>query len=125
MANRFLNRAALPLEEIAVLTGSSIPLEYQVSTARPFQWVKAVLYVTAKAGTTPTLDVKIQTSADTLSWTDLTNGAFTQVTGSTGLAYLESIQIPIFTGKYIRFYWTITGTGSPSWTFSADFTLDD
>ncbi len=72
----------------------------------------AVLNVTAHAGTTPTLDVKFQVSADKITWTDL-GDAFTQVTT------VDSQTIKKITanfGKYIRAVLTIGGTGGPSYT---------
>jgi hypothetical protein len=40
----------------------------------------AILSASAGTGTTPTLDVKLQHSDDNVTFADVTNGAFTQVT---------------------------------------------
>ena len=124
MANRFPNGAALPLATYSAATGTHPCLEYEISTARPFQWITAVLKVSAKTGTTPTLDVKIQISTDTKTWTDLTGGAFTQVTGATGLPSTETLYLTVSSGRYMRLYYAIGGTAGPSWDFIADFTLN-
>src|SRR5947207_292321 len=60
----------------------------------------AYLNVTAASGTSPTLDVKFQDSADGTTWYDVPSGAFTQktATGSQRLAlsnvgpYLRAVQ---------------------------------
>lgn len=73
------------------------------------------LSVTARSGTTPTLDVKLQTSANGTDWTDLTP-AFTQVTGSTTLPFTERKTIAGLQ-EYVRAVWDVGGT-SPSFTGS-------
>lgn len=69
------------------------------------------LATTARSGTTPTLDVTIQTSADgSTNWSSI--GTFTQVTNT-------GTQHKVFTGldRYVRASWTIGGT-TPSFTFA-------
>ncbi len=81
--------------------------------------LRASLSVTAHAGTTPTLDVKVQTSHDgSTNWTECTaNGAataaFAQVTTANGTTSL------IVTGldRFVRVVATIGGT-TPSYTYS-------
>lgn len=67
------------------------------------------LNVTAASGTTPTLDVTVQTSPDATNWTSV--GTFTQKT-TTGS------QTKTFFGldRYVQVIWTIAGT-TPSFTF--------
>ena len=70
--------------------------------------LKIVLDSGAGGGTTPTLDVKIQDSADNSSFTDVVNKAFAQVGAS---ASLQSLGIDTRGVKrYIRAALTITGT---------------
>lgn len=72
------------------------------------------LNVTAGSGTTPTLDVAIQTSYDgSTNWVAI-GTAFTQATGVTS-------QRKVYPGcdRYIRAVATIAGT-TPSFTFSVD-----
>ena len=68
------------------------------------------LKVTSASGTTPTLDVKVQTSPDGTTWTDV--GTFTQVTA-------VSTQHKVFSGldRFVRGVATIGGT-TPLFTFS-------
>lgn len=74
--------------------------------------MKARLLVTAASGTTPTLTLKIQESADNSNWNDLVT--FPQVTdvGETFVT-VESKK------KYLRTHATIGGT-TPSFTYSVD-----
>ena len=70
--------------------------------------LKIVLDSGAGGGTTPTLDVKIQDSADNSSFTDVVNKAFVQVGAG---ASLQSLGIDTRGVKrYIRAALTITGT---------------
>jgi len=71
---------------------------------------RLTLAVTAGSGTTPTLDITIETSADGTTWR--TAGTFTQATGVTS-------ERKSFSGidKFIRARSTIAGT-TPSFTFS-------
>lgn len=72
---------------------------------------RLTLDVTVVSGTTPTLDVVIQTSPDNSAWTTAFNG-FGQVS-AVGSQYRE---IPC-AGRYIRAVCTIGGT-NPSFTMS-------
>lgn len=81
--------------------------------------IVAQLASDAGTGTSPTLDVKFQTSYDGTDATaiDLPNGAFTQV------AAAASGQIKTLTGahRFIKVVWTITGT-TPSFNFGVYIT---
>jgi hypothetical protein len=73
--------------------------------------LRLTLDITAASGTTPTLDVAIQTSQDgSTGWT--TVASFAQ---QTGVATVRKV----FAGfdRYARASWTIAGT-TPSFTFS-------
>jgi hypothetical protein len=82
--------------------------------------VIAQLDSNAGSGTTPTLDVKFQTSIDGADATavDVTTGAFTQVTT------VASMQIKSLTvlHKFVKMIWTIAGT-TPSFTFGVYITV--
>lgn len=71
------------------------------------------LAVTAHAGTTPTLDVKVQTSVDDVDADYVDVAAFTQVTT------VNSTTRKIFTGldRFVRVVATIAGT-TPSYTYA-------
>lgn len=75
--------------------------------------IEAELNVTAASGTTPTLDVTLETKTDTGDW--YTVGAFPQQTG------IVANVGRVFTGlgDQIRWKWTIGGT-TPSFTFTVD-----
>jgi hypothetical protein len=71
-----------------------------------------LLTVSAASGTTPTLDVQVQTSNDgSTGWT-IVGTAFTQATGTT-------TQRKTFSSldRFVRVAWTLGGT-TPSFTFS-------
>lgn len=74
---------------------------------------KAIVSVGAASGTTPTLDLKIQYSADgSTGWTDITDATFTQLT-TTGRQEIHFVAPE----RYVRAVATIAGT-SPSFTFA-------
>lgn len=81
--------------------------------------IVAQLQSDAGTGTSPTLDVKFQTSYDGTDATaiDLPNGAFTQV------AAAASGQIKTLTGahRFVKVVWTIAGT-TPSFNFGVYIT---
>lgn len=72
----------------------------------------AALDVTVVSGTTPILDVKVQTSDDNIDWYDA-GSAFAQITAASKPAVLKLTNF----GNYVRAVWTIGGT-TPSFTFS-------
>lgn len=74
----------------------------------------------ATAGSSPTLDVKIQDSADgSTGWNDVTGATFAQVTTS---ASLEAIPLDTNLCKqYVRGVATIGGTSTPTFAFSVVF----
>ena len=70
--------------------------------------LKVILNSGAGGGTTPTLDAKIQDSADNSAFADIPGKVFTQVTGN---ASIQSLAIDTRAVKrYIRADLTITGT---------------
>lgn len=71
--------------------------------------MKAILSVGTVSGTTPTLDVKIQESADNSTWSDVSGAAFTQATA----AQAPELKSFTRTKRYLRAVYTIAGT-SPS-----------
>lgn len=72
----------------------------------------ALLTVTAASGTTPTLDLTVETSHDGSTGWAAVGTAYTQATGATTQRKSFS---PL--DRFIRFVWTIGGT-TPSFTFS-------
>ena len=99
----------------ATLTGTGIDvLEYEGVAL-------VLLNASAGTGTTPTLDVKLQHSDDDSTYTDITNGAFTQVTDAAETAGVKVMKVNASDLKrYLRVVGTITGT-SPSFEFGVEF----
>lgn len=93
----------------STLTGTAFDLQQYQGV------VKIIQHVGAVSGTSPTLDGKIQDSADgSTGWADVSGAAFTQVTAANNL---QSIGVDTRVAKrYIRYVGTIAGT-SPSFTF--------
>lgn len=73
------------------------------------------LHVTAKSGTSPTLDGKIQHSADGSTWADLITFAQRTAIGA------ERVEVTGTVNRYLRFIRTIGGTG-PSFSVTVGFT---
>lgn len=78
----------------------------------------AQLHSDAGTGTTPTLDVKLQTSFDgtDANAVDIPSGSFTQVVAASN--QLKSVSL---FHNYIKVVWTIAGT-TPSFNFGVYFT---
>ena len=89
-------------------TGTGTQVDNTTSTANGGA---AYLHVTAASGTTPSLTVKVQHSADGSTWADLaTHTAVTAANQSERIAFSGTVN------RYLRASWTISGT-SPSFTF--------
>jgi len=71
----------------------------------------------AGTGTSPTLDVTIEDSADDSSFAAITDAAFTQVTGTASARKL--VVNKDSARRYVRVKYTIGGT-TPSFTFSVN-----
>lgn len=80
--------------------------------------ITGTLTVTAAAGTNPTLDVTLETTADGTNY--YTAGSFTQKTAA------ATADAKVFgdLGSLSRWKWTIGGTDTPSFTFSIAATAD-
>lgn len=81
------------------------------------------LEVGAVSGTSPTLDVKIQDSADNSAFADVAGLTFTQVTASNNSQILRIEGLNTATRRrYLRAVGTIAGT-SPSFAFGVEILL--
>lgn len=81
------------------------------------------LEVGAVSGTSPTLDVKIQDSADNSTFADVTGLTFTQVTASNNSQVLRVSGLNTSTRRrYLRAVGTIGGT-TPSFAFGVEILL--
>jgi len=73
----------------------------------------------ASAGTTPTLNVKLQHSDDDSTYADVTDGAFTEVTDAA--AVVEALKFNVSDLKrYLRVIGTIAGSGA-TFDFGVEF----
>lgn len=97
-------------------------------TNRDARGVVLSIKTTASSGTSPTLVVKVQGSANGTDWYDITGAAtatintntttiLTVYPGTTAVAN-QVIALPL--PRLWRIYWTIGGTGGPTYTFSVD-----
>lgn len=104
----FVYTEPFPAVASAARTTSSAATAYEVGNRNTLR--SLTMAVTASSGTTPTLDVRVETGPDNSTWT--TVGSFTQATGVTS-------QTKSFAGldRYARVAWTVGGT-TPSFTFS-------
>jgi len=76
---------------------------------------RLTMVTTAKQGTTPTLDVIVESSPDNTNWT--TRGTYAQrVSGTTLPNTLYLVVAPL--DEYLRVSWTSGGTNTPGWTFT-------
>lgn len=109
MANRPVQGDVAFASAARTATASSGPI------AAPGYATLCVLLVhcTAASGTTPTLDVALDGSADNSSYSAITGGAATQLTAAG-----NRTACALATTNYVRVTATIGGT-TPSFTFSA------
>lgn len=85
-----------------------------------------VIVTTANSGTSPTLTVKVQGSADGTTWYDIPGATTASITTNTttvltvypGVTVAANAAVSQPIPRMFRVHWTIGGTGSPSWTFS-------
>ena len=107
--------ALLPMQDIAATgDGTGIDITDFVGQAAVTLSAKNV------AGTTPTLIVKLQDSANNTDFADIAGAVFTTVTeAGTKAATLEKITISLDSARrYIRAVKTIGGTSSPQFLVS-------
>lgn len=98
----------------STLTGSAVDLQGLSGEATVILDSSA-----ATAGTNPTLDVKIQDSADgSTGWADVTGAAFTQVT-STASQQRLSVNVSEIK-RYVRTVGTLGGTSTPTFVYSVN-----
>lgn len=101
------------LHALSAVTATGTGTAFDGGAATATGW-RATLHCTARSGTTPTLVVKLQDSADNATFADV--ATFTTLSAAGGL-YLASAAGATLR-RYVRVIWTVTGT-SPSFTFAA------
>jgi hypothetical protein len=107
--NQFVEGDAVMLHASAARTATGSGPTVAVGTHHT---ARLSLDVTAASGTSPSMTVTIEHSADGTTWVAHPQGAFTAVTAS-------GSQRKVLSGldRFVRAVWTITGT-TPSFTFS-------
>ncbi|GIW70326.1 MAG: hypothetical protein KatS3mg101_1073 [Patescibacteria group bacterium] len=81
-----------------------------------------ILEVGAVSGTNPTLDVKLQESADGSTWADISGATFAQVTAANNSQILRVEGLGTSRKRYIRAVATVGGT-SPSFNTACEVLL--
>jgi hypothetical protein len=107
--------ALVPMADITETTsGTGIDVTDYVGT------IAVALSAKNVAGTSPTLIVKLQDSADNSTFADITGAVFTTVTAAgTKASTLQTISVSIDSAaKYIRAVQTIGGTDAPEFLLS-------
>lgn len=102
--------APLALRDDAEATGPELELGDRAT-------VRLALTVTAKAGTSPTLDVTIETSHDGANWYEA--GAFAQLSDPDLTSGPLVVRKIVAIDRFVRAKWEVGGT-DPSLTFSLD-----
>lgn len=100
----------IPAARTTTANGTSIDVLDYMGVA------KAILDSALGTGTTPTLDVKIQDSADNSVFADVAGAVFAQVTAAANVLLAIALDMDAVR-RYIRAVATIGGT-TPSFTFS-------
>lgn len=88
-------------------------------------WAKTPIFVIncdQAGGTSPTLDVTIETK-DPISGEYDTIATFTQITSSPANEFLHALDTGKMLGNVIRVKWEIGGTNNPNFTFSVSAIL--
>lgn len=99
-------------------TGTARNLGLVGSGQKLYAW----LHVFAKAGTTPTLDVVIESDDGSGFASPVTRITFGQKTGESS-EWATPVAGPIATDTWWRAKWTIGGTGGPSFTFAVGLAI--
>ena len=101
----------LPMQSVTA-TGNGTGVDVQQFVGE----ISVLLASKATAGTTPTLDVTLEDSADNSTFAAISGAAFTQVTDAgTSAAVLHKITLKVGGVKrYIRAVKTLGGTSSPA-----------
>lgn len=92
-------------------TGNSATVDNAISTANG---AVANLHITGTSGTTPSLTVVVQHSADNTTWVNLISFNAATAAGAQNLAVTGTVN------RYVRVQFTISGT-TPSFTFALAF----
>ncbi len=108
--------ALLPIQKPMSIAASATNADGAIRNVGYLGNAIVLLSATNTAGSTPTLDVKLQGSNDATNYADITGAAFTQVTTSNSV---QAISLRIQEAPlYIRATNVIGGTSSPAYIYS-------
>jgi hypothetical protein len=93
--------AAMPATDLSAASGSGTGADFNGTTGTCFA-VQSIGTINGPGGT---IDGKIQHSDDNASWSDVSGGAFTQVSASNNLQTVTFTR----TKRYLRYSYTIGG----------------
>lgn len=88
-----------------------------------FEEATIYIKVTAKAGTSPTIDFDVQTSHDNSEWHKHVDVSTISDPTVTTPYYVDAVKLSNSIGKYIRLNPTVGGSSSPSMTVTAKIVL--
>jgi len=108
------------LADNAARTSSSNSTGIQLGTISASQKMHAALHVFAVSGTSPTLDVTIESDDNSGFSSATTRMTFTQAT-AVGAEVIGPTAGPAGSDDYWRVAWTIGGTGTPTFNFAVIF----
>lgn len=97
-------------------TSSDVGNKYNLGAVSSTQYLYAGMHVIGYQGTSPTLDMLIQSDTDASAGGETTRITFSQVAGATAGRYATRVAGPI-TDTYWRANWTIGGSSSPGYKF--------
>lgn len=113
------------------ITQTSHPTTYALlGTATYVEFPTArdgVMHVTVHqqpTGTSPTLDVKLQDSADGANFADISGAAIAQFTGGSQQT-TKRVAVPAQIGRYVRCMAAIGGTSTPAYTVTVKLTMKE
>ena len=120
---RFAGRGSTPVEAVTLKDSRSSfygatdsGTKFNVGAVTSTQYLYAGLHVIGYQGTSPTLDMRIQSDANGSAGGETTRITFTQVAGATSGQYATRVAGPI-TDAWWRADWTIGGSSNPGYKF--------
>lgn len=111
------------LAERAARTSSSATTGLQLGTIAASQNMHAALHVFSVSGTSPTLDVLVESDDNSGFTSATTRMTFTQATAA-GAEFIGPTVGPAGSDDYWRVSWTIGGTDTPTFNFAVIFGHD-
>jgi len=102
----------------AIIDGAST--KFQLGDVDAAQYLYGALHVYSASGTSPTLDVTLESDPDASAGSETTRLTFTQKT-AIGYQWATPVVGAPFTDTYWRVKWVIGGTNTPTFAFAVVF----